>query len=264
MVGFGEAGCASQPYVSPQRLDRGLVLVLPGIEGRSKLNEQIARGLNDGGVDWAIRIDDWTSMWGPGISLRDMGRNLRKADDIAREIEMYHYEHPGKPVVLVGQSGGGGMAAFVAEELDPSHQVDGIVMLAPALSPTYMLDRALKASRKGLVNFYSKGDWVLLGVGTTIAGTMDGKHTSSAGRIGFVLPLAADKKVYKAKLYQVPYQKQMAEAGYSGGHISSSAVDFVADYVAPLVLAEQWSRPYVAAVAKRPPSAPPPAPPDGE
>ena len=59
------AGCArSQPFVTPQRLDRGLVMVLSGIEGQSRLNEDICRGLNDGGVNWAIELVDWTALRG--------------------------------------------------------------------------------------------------------------------------------------------------------------------------------------------------------
>ena len=50
-----------QPYVVSERLNRGLVIALPGIEGRSKLNEDICRGLDEGGVSWAIELYDWTS-----------------------------------------------------------------------------------------------------------------------------------------------------------------------------------------------------------
>ena len=41
-----------------ERLQRGLVLVLPGVEGESCLNHSIARGLADGGVEAAIEIFD--------------------------------------------------------------------------------------------------------------------------------------------------------------------------------------------------------------
>jgi hypothetical protein len=40
----------------PERLDRGLVIVLPGIEGRSHLCLDIANGLADGGVSLWLRI----------------------------------------------------------------------------------------------------------------------------------------------------------------------------------------------------------------
>ena len=39
----------------------GLVLVLPGIEGRSTLNLDIAQGLVDGGVPLAVEVHDWTT-----------------------------------------------------------------------------------------------------------------------------------------------------------------------------------------------------------
>ena len=45
---------------TPERLQHGLVLVLPGIEGESCINHNIAHGLADGGVSSAIEIFDWT------------------------------------------------------------------------------------------------------------------------------------------------------------------------------------------------------------
>src|SRR3954449_1783769 len=51
---------------APQELlTEGLVLVLPGVEGRGPLNWSIARGLLDGGWRGAILIRDWTTGWWP-------------------------------------------------------------------------------------------------------------------------------------------------------------------------------------------------------
>src|SRR5262245_16474055 len=41
---------------TPERLERGLVVVLPGIEGECLINHSIARGLADGGFGGAIEI----------------------------------------------------------------------------------------------------------------------------------------------------------------------------------------------------------------
>ena len=44
-----------------ERLDRGLVLILPGIEGRSLLNISLMAGLLDAGLPYATEIVDWTT-----------------------------------------------------------------------------------------------------------------------------------------------------------------------------------------------------------
>ena len=238
-------GCASQPYVTDERLERGLVIVLPGIEGRGAMNEAICRGLNEGAVNWAIQLYDWTSPLGLLYNLRAEVRNRQKALTIADRIMRYNWEYPGRPVMLVGHSGGGAIAAWVAEALPRGARINGLVMIAPSLSPQYMLDWALANTRMGVVNFHSSRDWILLGMGTTVYGTMDGEHTSSAGRVGFQRPeYARDNKHYR-KLFQVAWNTTMSNTGHFGGHFSSSAGLFVAKYVAPLVLATRWNEDYV-------------------
>jgi len=261
-------GCALEgeyisPYVHDIRSDRGLVIVLPGIEGRSPLNEAICDGLVDGGVQWAVDLIDWTSPVPMNylMNLRDQARNRSKAEEIAHRIIRYKMAYPGRPVVLVGQSGGGGMAVWVAEALPADERIDGIIMLAAALSPDYSLDTALAKCDRGIISFYSSNDWFILGVGTTISGTMDGEHTSSAGRVGFYPPLARQSaELYARKLFQIPWQPEMADVGYTGTHLTSGARTFVAQYVAPFVQSQRWDLQYVQAVlggrAEMPTSAP--------
>ena len=47
--------------MEPERLDRGLVLILPGMEGRSFLNVSLMAGLLDAGLPYAMEILDWTT-----------------------------------------------------------------------------------------------------------------------------------------------------------------------------------------------------------
>ena len=231
--------------MSADRTDRGLVIVLTGIEGASRLNRAICRGLDDGGVDWAIMLEDWTSPMGPLWTIQNHDSNRRKAQQIAHRITRYHWDYPGRPVVLVGQSGGGAMAAWIAETLPDGHNVDGIIMLGVTLSPGYSLEFALNKSDRGIVSFYSLRDWVFLGVGTSISGTMDARHGSSAGRIGFHPKKHSTSSPASAgdpydKLYQIPWSPQMAMAGHKGGHLTTGARKFVETFVAPLVLADKW------------------------
>lgn len=203
-------------------------------------------------MTWAIDMADWTTSLPMNylVNLRDEPRNRLRAQEIADAVVRYRMSWPRSPVVLVGQSSGGGMAVWVAEALPPTEQIDGIIMLAPSLSPGYSLDSALMRTRRGIVNFYSERDWVILGVGTTLSGTMDGLHTSSAGRVGFELPVTGPSaELYELKLFQIPWQPAMAEAGNRGLHLTSGARAFVATYVAPLVLAEKWDMATVEAIA---------------
>lgn len=246
---FCGCGAPRQPYVTSDRLQRGLVLVLPGIEGRSYFNEAICKGLNNGGVNWAIELSDWTSYWGMLYNLRAEERNRRQAEIIANRIERYKVAFPDRPVMLVGQSGGGAMAVWAAEALNPEQKIDGLVLINPSLSPQYVLLDALARTNKGIVLLYSPKDWMLLGLGTTVYGTMDGEYGSSAGFVGFEVP--TDRPRLYKKLYQISWTKKMAKAGHSGGHLSSGAAKFVARYVAPLIRSEEWSKNLMARIKKQ-------------
>ncbi|MBT3201412.1 MAG: hypothetical protein HN350_16045 [Phycisphaerales bacterium] len=253
-------GCAAppQPYVSESRLSRGLVIVLPGIEGRSVFNEEICRGLNLGGVDSAIELYDWTSgvplafIW----NLWSTQSNQRQASIIAERIARYQFNYPNRPVVLVGQSGGAAISAWTCESMRWGRKIDGVVMLAAALSPGYKLATALDSTERGIVNFYSSRDVLLLWAGTKIYGTMDGKHSTSAGNVGFAeLPGKLRPPEYD-KLFQVPWRSEMAQTGHVGMHLTSGTARFVAHYVAPLVNAKQWDSKIVEAVVSRQSSPP--------
>ena len=239
------AGCGGKPYVTDERLDKGLVLVLTGIEGHSRLNRAIRNGLIDGGVPCAVEIVDWTvgGYFTFPYNLRAEKRNRAKAAQIAARIEAYQASHPGRPVTLVGHSGGAAMAAFVAEALSVGAAVDGVVMLAAALSPSYRLEAALAHSRCGIVSYTSAYDWFFLGAGTLIFGTSDGRHGQAAGRVGFEPPPGGGR--YEG-LYQVAWQAEMIRKWHLGGHTTSAAAPYVAAYVAPVVMRETWDAKYIA------------------
>jgi len=268
VLAAGLTGCGKgQPYLDYERLNRGLVIVLTGIEGRSRLNEDICRGLDEGGVDCAIELYDWT----PSIPLkqilppvalysqRALSRNRAQAEKLVGRIISYQMAYPRCPVVLVGQSGGAAIAAWTAEGMPSNRPLDGVIMLAPSLSPGYMLDQALMNTRRGIINFYSSRDLFFLALGTTVAGTMDGEHTQSAGRAGFEVPAAGGKPSCYDKLHQIAWSSKMAETGNYGMHLSSGGAKFVAAYVAPFVKARAWNGQFVASVLNQTSSPPPPA-----
>ena len=242
-VGSLLGGCGGS-YVGPERLDRGLVIVLPGIEGRGPMSWAMCRGLNAGGVDYAIELHDWTVLGAPTflINLRAEKRNRREAAKIASRIVEYQQTYPGRLVFIVGNSGGGAMAVWIAEAMPEGCELDGLILLAPALSPGYPLDAALSRTRRGIASFHSRWDWFFAGLGTIVCGTSDGRHTSSAGRVGFRVPTAGDRGETYRKLLQIPWRREMWAQGHLGGHTTSSAAPYVAKYVAPLLRTDTWDR----------------------
>jgi pimeloyl-ACP methyl ester carboxylesterase len=226
-------GC--QPWASPEEYGNGLVVVLPGVGGGMGTTT-VCEGLQNGGVDYAIEMFPWTSPWGVLDSLQNVDRNRREAGEIADRIIAYQNEYPGRPVFLVGHSGGGGIAIWAAEALPEDRAIDGIVLVSPALSPNYDLRPAMARSRGGVVNFYSELDWVILGAGTTIYGTIDRENVDSAGMVGFASNDPSGETY--TQLYQVPWTAHSIEKGHLGGHTTSGSVWLIEEDVAPLILGD--------------------------
>jgi pimeloyl-ACP methyl ester carboxylesterase len=235
-------GCSYfQNLQSPDRLQNGYTLVLPGIETASFANSNIAQGLENGGVKTAIEVHDWTTgKFSLALyHLRNLDRNKLEAQKLADKIVAYQDRFPGKPVYLIGHSGGGGLTLLTLESLPPDRTITAAILLAPAVSPTYDLSTALSRTEAGIWNYHSSMDAILLIAGTTIAGTIDGKHTPAAGAFGFSLPeeIAPEKRVlYETKLRQVGYDLEMAAHGNLGGHFGSTWYQFSEDYLAPILL----------------------------
>jgi alpha-beta hydrolase superfamily lysophospholipase len=216
------------------------VLVLPGIEGQSLLNHSIVRGLADAGVRSAIEIFDWTT----GVillflyHLRGSRRNKAQSEKIASRIVAYQREYPGRPVHLVGHSGGGAMAILALERLPADVKIASAILLLAGISPEYNLARALAHVEHGIFNFHSRFDMFFLGAGTVVAGTMDSQHSVSAGMVGFRRPaeLDADERtLYEHRLRQIPFRASMIADFNFGGHMGVSNRVFVARHVAPLL-----------------------------
>ena len=231
------------PYATPERLDKGLVVVLPGVHGRLWISDSVCQGLGDGGVEQAIVVYDWTWMGKllPFYNLGQADRNVRVAVDIAQYVMDYQDKYPGRPVTLVGYSGGGPLAVWAAEAMPPGRQVDGIILLSPPLVPEYDLRPALRSCRKGAVNFYSTSDVIYLELGTLIFGTMDKENAASAGNLSFLSQETPLQPPYD-RLFQIAWQSKMAEDGYNGQHLTIGEAPYVRDYVAPLVRSAIWDQ----------------------
>lgn len=180
-----------------------------------------------------------TLSWGHGFGrwfadLTDRSHHEIMADEIAREVESFRRAKPNEPVYLIGKSGGTGLVVWALERL-PVDAVETAVLLAPALSTGYDLSRAARAVRGEIVVFWSPLDFVILGLGTRIFGTVDGVRGVSAGLRGFRSP-SNDPSVAK-KLRQVRWRPEMARTGNFGGHVGPDLPGFLRRYVAPLLTA---------------------------
>jgi alpha-beta hydrolase superfamily lysophospholipase len=109
---------------------RGIVLVVHGLGEHAGRYDQLARALNEWG--FAVRGYD---QYGHGESTGVRGtlpHPNRLLDDLADLVESARVRHPGLPLILLGHSLGGLVAAsFVARTL---LAVDALVLSSPALA----------------------------------------------------------------------------------------------------------------------------------
>lgn len=239
---LGCSGASRGKYGGEARLERGLILVLPGIEGPGPLSSSILDGLIDAGADQAVIVYRWgrpVPVAGMVMNEVDFVGNHAAGKRLAKYIEKYQDRHPGQPVYLIGHSGGGGVAVFAAESLSKDHAVDRIVLLSPSISADYNLDKALRHTRGGIVNFWSPNDVGVLVLGTSLLGNVDGGHGPAAGAIGFK---SDEDSLERSGLHQVEWNPAMEGSGNYGGHTDSAGREFVTSYVAPWILSGYASR----------------------
>ena len=232
-------GPTTNPIDPPDRLlaavsIRGpLVLHLPGIGGPRMCDRHMLAGLRDGGVKATFVICDWTEN-DPGISaLQDYAGNRRQAQRISDLILAHIAADPDSPIFLTAHSGGCGLAVWALEKLPSDVRLPAVLLIAPALSPTYDLTRALRHVDGRMYAFSSTLDTVVLDTGTRLFGTIDGVQTAAAGFGGFVEPAGADPSIYQ-RLVQRSYQRDWARYNDFGDHIGGMSRPFAKAVLAPL------------------------------
>jgi pimeloyl-ACP methyl ester carboxylesterase len=208
---------------------------LPGIAGEQNLDRRFIQGLRAGGCEGTIEICDWTAN-DPGLgALLARKRNDRQADKLAEKLQQILKDEPGVKLRIVCHSGGAGIAAWALERLPDDAKIESIVFIAPALSQKYDLSKALAHVRGKAYALTSVNDVIVLGAGTKLFGTIDGKKEEAAGLRGFKTPEEpADPKQYD-KLVQMPYQDSWMELGNIGDHIGPMGEEFAEKVIAPLL-----------------------------
>ncbi len=228
-------------YTEPARLNRGLVTILPGIEGESSANRDIREGLYDANIPYGLVIYRWGTMVpGPAgmlINQTDVEGNRRSAAELAGQIAQYQTRHPDKPVFLIGHSGGGGVAVFTLEALGRmpgARPVEGAFLLSSSISSDYDLTAALRMCRRGLVNVSNMDDEIL-NSGTAMVGNVDGVKGPSAGRTGFTRRYA--------KVFERPITNEQArrDLGIGGSaHFVATKPQLIEKYAPAWLLSETW------------------------
>jgi pimeloyl-ACP methyl ester carboxylesterase len=210
------------------------LIYVPGIGGYAHDDRGWVNGLRAGGYSGKMEIWDWTGKLDPISALWAHARQRSEARRIADRVQRLRSESPARPLVLVSHSAGAGLLVMALEDLPPDLQVDGVVFLAPALSRTYDLTRALRHVRGRADVFYSERDTLVLALGTFLLGTVDGVHGEAAGHGGFVKPPGGSGEAY-AKLIVHPYSDDRRLHGDDGGHEGILESTVAAAVVAPLL-----------------------------
>ncbi len=239
------AGCAQPKAITST--DHYHVILCPGIAGHDLLCHRLTRQI-DNLPDVSAQLWDWTVVEYTGDptglrNLTDFPRNQRRAALLARQIMYWRAAHPTDHLSLVGVSGGAGIVLFAAADLPNDFTLDRIVLISGAVSPTFDLASAASRTQRGIFNYYSKGDSLVLNDGTSRHGTTDRKFVPSCGYCGFAKPANPD---VTANLYQLEWKPEYRSLGNDAGHLGGLNTVFAQRFILPLFTANtsppEWKR----------------------
>ena len=214
------------------RQSEGLTIVLPGIQGRSFAEYDLAVGLAQGGLRGRITTLDWTTGWffRAVHHLRHVPMHEAGGERTARLIREHRRRFPESPIYLLGYSGGASVALHALARLPEGERITRAVLLAPACSAT--VDAAALADRceDGVDAFCSRLDWPILGGLLLALGTTDGRHAFAAGLTGFERS-PTDRGAFRERHWERAWLRQF----HYGGHFGVVNRVFAAERLAPLL-----------------------------
>lgn len=160
--------------------------------------------------------------------------NRIRARELSAQILARREARPGDQIHVIAKSAGTAIALWAMAEL-PERVVDRVILLAPAVSPGFPLEKSLRAARSDVYSFWSPRDLFFLGLGTSIFGTADGVKGKSAGLVGFAQPQALEYDADCAKMVEVEWNASMLSCWHVGDHAGTSMPPFIQRYVIPLL-----------------------------
>jgi pimeloyl-ACP methyl ester carboxylesterase len=223
------AGCNGPGFTEQAR--NGITFYCPGAGNIDFGDQGVRAGLEAAGYRGQVATVVWTVSFNPAIDQAVKINARAGAAQLARAIERYIDEYPGRPVNVVGLSAGTGVAVFALERLGPKYKVDNVVLLASSLSYDYDVGPALQRVKGRIYNYYSSKDAVLAGP-MKVFGTIDGRFgVDGAGAVG----LYAAKK--NDRVVNVRWRPDYQRYGYYGGHLDVTAPEFVRAELSSHILA---------------------------
>jgi pimeloyl-ACP methyl ester carboxylesterase len=212
-----------QPF--PPDASQGRMIVLPGIHNTlfhlDGFIDMARAALPNFEIDrrkWGI------TFFGIG-NLRASERNIAFAQALAEDISRWRSENPDQLLYLMGYSGGGGVASLVLEALPDGVSIDRLILIAPAISTDFPIDRhAREHVAEFVVNFASVKD-MQVGLGTRLFGTIDRKYEYAAGYDGF--------SVMSEQLAQWHWHEADHQIGHYGNHVAYLGRRWQRDFLVP-------------------------------
>lgn len=220
------------------------ILVLPGIDGWSLFNRGIIPGLRAGGVAGEIEFYDWTRGFPHMLgNLTDPQLHADQANLLSERIQRTRNRLGDGPLWMIGHSGGAAMTLLTLTALAETPIVTGAILLAPAISPAFDIESALRRTTCGIWNFRSWGDLPILATGSLFIGNVDGRRSLAAGVRGFASHIPRPKSPKDdathpsaPQLHEVPWAPAMLPDANFGGHFGCVNRRFIRRRVAPILV----------------------------
>jgi pimeloyl-ACP methyl ester carboxylesterase len=156
-----------------------------------------------------------------------------KAAELAELIASRRKQDSEHKIYIIAKSAGTVVALNALSQVGDDC-VERAILLSPAVSPHYPLERVLRAVKQDVVSFWSPIDLFWLGLGTSLFGTADGVPCRAAGLVGFKMHAEHDY----SKLRQVKWEPSMIRLFHLGGHPGNSMPPFLRKHIVPLLTPE--------------------------
>jgi pimeloyl-ACP methyl ester carboxylesterase len=221
-------GCG--PQFGP-KAENGITFYAPGAGNFDLGDLGIREGLDEAGYQGQVASVLWTVSFNPAIDQR-LGNARLGGVKLARWIEDYADQYPGRPINLIGLSAGTGVAIWALEDLKEGYSVENVVLLGSSLWYRYDISKALRHVNGKIYNYYSSQDIILAGP-MKVFGTIDGVFgEDGAGAVGLHPPHDADRVV------NIRWEPAFKRYGNYGNHTDGTRAPFVKAYIAKHIISQ--------------------------